>query len=280
MAASSSTDTQPLVRSLRSEHALLARILKAHKLQHGRAPYYHQLRGALKRLVAADERCAPAAIELADGPAAACVAIERALNAIPGPWLKLRHLLAQTYFMPFALAGLAVLSRSATLLASLHSSLGGARKATAPLLLALAQPLEKTDAVLDKIFGDVDGGESPPPAPTDSQPSAEDNGDGDDDDVGEPVVDVDSLIYIDPLPADAHGGGTAAAAAEVEDVEDAVVEESEEEEDDDDEEEEASPEVLLAVAPLPHARHQRPARGMGQRSVHEMLQLGSLWPRG
>ena len=111
-ASSSSTDTQPLVRSLRSEHALLARILKAHKLQHGRAPYYHQLRGALKRLVAADESCAPAAIELADGPAAACVAIERALNSIPAPWLKLRHLLAQTYFMPFALAGLAVLSVS------------------------------------------------------------------------------------------------------------------------------------------------------------------------
>ena len=38
-------------------------------------------------------------------------AIERALDAIPPPWLKLRHLLAQTYFMPFALTCIALLSR-------------------------------------------------------------------------------------------------------------------------------------------------------------------------
>ena len=82
--------------ALASELALLTRILRVSRLQHGRALYYHRLRDAHKRLTAALACCAPTLLAASDGKATAHACIERALDAIPSPWRKLRHLLAQT----------------------------------------------------------------------------------------------------------------------------------------------------------------------------------------
>ena len=86
----------------------------------------------------------------ASGPAAACTAIEAALDAIPPAWLKLRHLLSQTYFMPFSLACLASLSRAASLLARVHGSLGAKSDARRRVrLLELAPSPQQPEAVQD-----------------------------------------------------------------------------------------------------------------------------------
>jgi hypothetical protein len=213
-------DRAALVKSLADESALLARVLRVSRLQHGRALYYQRLSCAHKRLLDALACCTPAALEATRGPAAARAAVERALDAIPSPWHKLRHLLSQTYFMTFALACLSLLSRASSLLARVHGSLGGtgaASSARRPVLLELA-PHARTEAVLDKLFADgaAEVRATPTPAPaahtptehaTDAATGAED-GYATDDDVGVPVSapgtadePVDALIFIDPLPA-------------------------------------------------------------------------------
>ena len=211
-AASSSSSIPKLLTSLGAEQALLLRILRVSQLQHGHGIYYHRLRDAHKRLRAATERCAPDALEVAGGHATARAAIERALDAIPSPWLKLRHLLAQTYFMPLALSCLSLLSRAATLLATVHTALGGADGAATrrlPKLLRLAQP--QPQDVLGRFFGDAAAPEGDvsiaqpaeqPPPDADEEPAAAMDAD---DDLGEIVrpddADVSDLFYTDPLPA-------------------------------------------------------------------------------
>ena len=111
--------------ALTAELELLDRILRVSQLQHGRALYYHRLRGARKQLAAALSRCAETPLAAKDGPKAACAAITCALDAIPPAWSKLRQILAQTYFMPFALSCMAILARSAKLLSHVHAILCG-----------------------------------------------------------------------------------------------------------------------------------------------------------
>ena len=207
-----------LAAGVGTEEALLGRILRVSRLQHGRAPYYHRLRDLHKRLQAVLRCCTVTALAASGSTAMAHAAIERALDAIPPPWLKLRHLLAQTYFMPFALAGLALLSRTATLLADMHSSLGSTGRKTSCLLLALSHTYNEEPAtMLDKIFANGPGAAST--FDTTSTPAANAKAAADDesDDLGEPMdedsnntngtavkmldQDVSSLFFIDPCPA-------------------------------------------------------------------------------
>ena len=102
--------------TLAEELRALRQLLRAHRLQHHRAPYF-------RRVV----ECHKLGVEAATAPADdAADAIERALHAIAPAWLELRRLLAQSYFMPYALAHLAVLSRVASLLAEQHPNGRGA----------------------------------------------------------------------------------------------------------------------------------------------------------
>ena len=134
-----------LARELGRELELLARVVSASRQQHHRAGYYQRLRGAQKRLCEAHTCCGPLALSSTQGPEAAIASIERALHALPAPWMRLRHLLAQTFFMPFSLTCLAVLSRSASLLAQLHTMLlprsAAVKRGAAPTFAASLPPL-------------------------------------------------------------------------------------------------------------------------------------------
>ena len=155
--------------TLAEELRALRQLIRAHRLQHHRAPYF-------RRVV----ECHKLGVEAATPPADdAADAIERALHAIAPAWLELRRLLAQSYFMPYALAHLAVLSRVATLLAEQHPSGRGAAA-----LLALRADAQR-DAALARVFGAPDAAAAAlPEAPP---PPANDGDDSDDDDVGEAV---------------------------------------------------------------------------------------------
>ena len=198
------------VTSLTAECELLGRILRVSQLQHGRAIYYQRLQGAQKRFLAAIGSCADSAVTRTDGPLAACKAVERALEAIPSAWAKLQHLLAQTYFMPFALACIALLSRVATLLASIHRALDTdpTSEIELPLLLTLtgarrnrAPPARQP--ILGAGSSSETGGSSTAAASVaaamaDPPAHLQDGGGDDEDDFGECVD--DDLFFIDALP--------------------------------------------------------------------------------
>jgi hypothetical protein len=115
--------TSRLHAELGKELELLKRVVGVSRQQHRRGIYYQRLRGATNRILAAHARCSPTAIVSPGGGLHGLAAIEDALNAVPAAWTPLRQLLVQTYFMPFALTCLALLSRSATVLAKLHAKL-------------------------------------------------------------------------------------------------------------------------------------------------------------
>ena len=129
-------DAAPLHEQLGRELDLLLRVVDASRLQHRRALYFHRLCEAQKRMTHAHKQCGALQIHSpAAGVKPALAAIERALDALPDPLTKFRNLLAQTYFMPLALTCLAILSRSALLLARLHA-----------ILLASQGSIERTAA--------------------------------------------------------------------------------------------------------------------------------------
>ena len=257
--------TRPLVDALVAEHTLLARILRVSRLQHGRAPYYHRLNGAYKRLSAVLTCCAAGTLAMNGSAAPAHAAIERALDAIPAPWIKLRHLLAQTYFMPLALACMSLLSRAASLLAKLHVSLGlrTGTLASPPLLLALARPDHKTaEGILGNLFASSAGSAADTVTqPRPPQPHVVDAAPQEDDDLGEPLddesaVDLDSLIYVDPRPAEVAPSMAHTAVDQPPMVE---------------------PETMLQPEERRRRRpHRRPS---GHRRVRDLLALGTLAPR-
>jgi hypothetical protein len=184
-------DVAGAVRELASELELLERILRVSRLQHGRALYYHRLRHVQKRLAAAVSCCRPPELAQNGGKAAACTAAEVALDAIPSPWTRLRHLMAQTYFMTFALTCMALLSRAATLLARIHADLGGGNGGASacegvglmaqPRLLALARPRATPSAFLGRVFGDG----ARPAASSAAERTSNGDGDGDGDEAKE-----------------------------------------------------------------------------------------------
>eukprot|EP00966_Prymnesium_polylepis_P264449 6109624-Prymnesium_polylepis.1 len=143
-------------KGLAEESRTLDQLVRASQLQHRRALYMQRLVDVQRQLKAvlstSDDR------ELRAGNAAAAVAsAERALERIAPAWLKIRDLLAQTYFMPFALCHLALLSRAATLIAQLHAALlaahSGVARGPPPILLKLHQPAGTSDSALSRAFG-------------------------------------------------------------------------------------------------------------------------------
>ena len=159
MCLMSSTRHGTTLADLRGELDILERILAAARQQHGRAAYFQYLRGAHKRMSKAHARVQASSAACSSEKQSAITAIERALHSIPPPYVRLRHLLAQTYFMPLALASLALLARSATLLTQLHANLSPIRNtasdATAvlpPTLLELAHSSQMSDDLLDRAF--------------------------------------------------------------------------------------------------------------------------------
>jgi len=149
------------IAALREELALLDRVVNAHKVVHRRARYFQYV-----RMVRRHVHTVLAVVAGRLGTALTC--IERALRLVTAAWSELRHLLAQSFFMPLALVLLALLARIARLLASLHAALrsgqraGGANAAVVardlPALLALDRPSD-SDGALARLFGPADGGE-------------------------------------------------------------------------------------------------------------------------
>ncbi len=121
------------MNSLREEWTLLKRLTKTHRAAHGRTRYHK----------AADYAARAIAKTLLD--AAALPQLERALHAVARAYNEYRHLLAQTFFMAYAMVHLAILARAADLLANEHARLASTQplgEATSgrppPILLALA----------------------------------------------------------------------------------------------------------------------------------------------
>ena len=144
---------------LGDELAFLGRVVTVSRQQHHRALYFQRLRLAHRRMVEAHACCKPSGLAPIGGAEAAVAAIERALHALPAPFALLRHQLAMTYFMPFALTCLASIGRAATLLAQLHAQVS--TRATGlilrqnpepPLLLALARKSDATTNLLVREF--------------------------------------------------------------------------------------------------------------------------------
>ncbi|KAL1523951.1 hypothetical protein AB1Y20_018867 [Prymnesium parvum] len=142
-------------RSLAEEVQLLDSLLRAHQLQHRRALYMQRLLDVRRRLKAVLLSCEEPSLR-AGRVQHAVDAAELALERIAPAWLALRELLAQTYFMPFALCLLALLSKAATLVAQLHAGLCASYHGVAgrgrPALLALYHAPDATTA-LSRVFG-------------------------------------------------------------------------------------------------------------------------------
>ena len=122
-----------VMNSLREEWTLLKRLTKTHRAAHGRTRYHK----------AADYAVRAIAKTLQD--AVALPQLERALHAVAKAYNEYRHLLAQTFFMAYAMVHLAILARAADLLANEHARLTSIQplgEATSgrppPILLALA----------------------------------------------------------------------------------------------------------------------------------------------
>lgn len=150
------------LRQLRSEldgeYRILSSLVRANRVQHRRALYMHRILDVHRQLrltlaASEDREIRAGRVELA------LAAAERTLEQIPSAWLKLRELIAQTYFMPFALCHLALLSRSASILAKMHlvlqATLGISNRQDheLPLLLGLHMTLDSGDTLLDRVFG-------------------------------------------------------------------------------------------------------------------------------
>lgn len=95
---------------------------------------------------------------LGPGKGASTAQVEQALHAIRAAWKELQSLLIQTYFMPYALVHLALLSRLATMLTAHHAHLRSTLR-LAPVAPVQAQPAllalcasTTSDTALDRIF--------------------------------------------------------------------------------------------------------------------------------
>jgi len=134
---------------LAAEIELLDQLVKTHRQVHRRADYFQRI-DSVRRAVhtafdalhgrwqpAVVKRCASGWLMTMAGDSLVLAAVDRALGRIPPAWRLLHHLLAQSYFMPYALVHLAILARLSTLLMSERTRLAqtGARAAGDPPLL-------------------------------------------------------------------------------------------------------------------------------------------------
>ena len=116
-------------QKLTAEAATLEKLVQVHRLQHRRTGYFARVLDVRR------------GVRAVLGKGAHLAQVEQALHAIRAAWKDLQSLLIQTYFMPYAIVHLALLSRLATLLSAHHahlrSTLRLAPAQTQPALLAL-----------------------------------------------------------------------------------------------------------------------------------------------
>jgi len=135
---------------LAAEIGLLDQLVKTHRQVHRRGDYFQRVDSVRRAVHVAFDAIRAGQRRPTKGGrpvgvpdrAAALAAVDRALHCIPPAWRLLQHLLAQTYFMPYALVHVAILSRLASLLAAervlLYGSSATSTAARPPLLYALA----------------------------------------------------------------------------------------------------------------------------------------------
>ena len=132
-------------QKLTAEAATLEKLVQVHRLQHRRTGYFARVLDVRRR------------VRAVLGKGAHLAQVEQALHAIRAAWKDLQSLLIQTYFMPYAIVHLALLSRLATLLSAHHAHLRStlriapAPAQTQPALLALCASTS-SDTALDRIF--------------------------------------------------------------------------------------------------------------------------------
>ena len=153
---------------LTAEAAVLEKLVQVHRLQHRRAGYFARVLDVRRRV----------RVVLGPGKGASMAQVEQALHAIRAAWKDLQSLLIQTYFMPYALVHLALLSRLAALLTAHHAHLRSTLRLapvapvqTQPALLALCASTS-SETALDRIFGGAAGASAPHGLPTPQRKTA------------------------------------------------------------------------------------------------------------
>ena len=199
-------------QKLTAEAATLEKLVQVHRLQHRRTGYFARVLDVRR------------GVRAVLGKGAHLAQVEQALHAIRAAWKDLQSLLIQTYFMPYAIVHLALLSRLATLLSAHHahlrSTLRLAPAQTQPALLALCASTS-SDTALDRIFGGVAAASAPHGLPTPQRKSASQHGTArasmasqplesslpvasrDSEDLGEPVPGEGDEDCGQPMPAEA-----------------------------------------------------------------------------
>ena len=208
-------------QKLTAEAAVLEKLVQVHRLQHRRTGYFARVLDVRRRVRAV----------LGPGKGASLAQVEQALHAIRAAWKDLQSLLIQTYFMPYALVHLALLSRLAALLTAHHAHLRSTLRLapvapvqTQPALLALCASTS-SDTALDRIFGGAAAASAPhglpPPqrksavqAPLALQPAAS----RDSEDLGEavPGEEEEDEDFGEPMPVDTLEPAEVEAEVEVE----------------------------------------------------------------
>eukprot|EP00967_Tisochrysis_lutea_P057516 scaffold72937_cov38-Tisochrysis_lutea.AAC.1 len=172
------------VAALASELQLLDQLTKTHRQVHRRGHYFQRVDWVRRAVHAASH-----ALHRRRG---ALEALDVALQRIPVAWRLLKHLMAQTYFMPYALVHMAILARLAVILAAERAEIAGAGGVPAagkpPLLCVLA-----ASAAAQGESEQMGSSEPGAPDVSDSFKQQPEPAGVGDDDLGEIVVDVDSV---------------------------------------------------------------------------------------
>ena len=217
-------------QKLTAEAAVLEKLVQVHRLQHRRTGYFARV---------LDVRRGVRTV-LGPGEGASLAQVEQVLHAIRAAWKDLQSLLIQTYFMPYALVHLALLSRLATLLTAHHAHLRSTLRLapvapvqTQPALLALCASTS-SDTALDRIFGGAAAASAPHGLPTPQRKTAlQDSTAGappasqpvesslpvtsrDSEDLGEPVPGEEDEDFGEPMPVETLESAEAGAEVEAE----------------------------------------------------------------
>lgn len=114
---------ETILAELAKERAIFALLLRSSRRQHGKTVYFRKLDIAHRHLA---RTCASCVAESAQEPSAQQVeAFDRVQELLRAAFCEIESLLAQSYFMPFALTALASIARLATL--SAHAAISVAQ---------------------------------------------------------------------------------------------------------------------------------------------------------
>ncbi|KAG8468500.1 hypothetical protein KFE25_013583 [Diacronema lutheri] len=189
MAAADATAYAELMKSLATERAIYELLLKSSKRQHGRTLYFRKLDIAARHLARAHEVCDGRATVPARSQVASFNRVQQLLRAA---FCEVEALLAQSYFMPFAITALASTARLATLsahaAAALVGGLDSAHCALDPASWAVTWTMERAVLPARALSPAVHSAlaRHPPPSVEDGAAARHDGVDGDD--IGAPVL--------------------------------------------------------------------------------------------